>query len=641
MTDLVFSDLPIAGSPTPLVFGGGDINVPAVLIDAAFTLGGVNLQAFMVPPTEVNAAFALGGVDVAAEVRVPVAIEAAFTLGGVTVGCTAFYDNRVTPWLDNRVMSTTGEGKPIQLTGNSGWQPANIYLGGNSATWQIAHSAARGPTVSVKTADSKKAMSDILWQIADSIKASAVSAHQKAVFIVKSRSDNFTTADCRTDQSVSRMQAAIFKELQKVGKHQAADHALRLYDALVGASMYRAGKQFTDSLWQMAGSPFPGISSIEPPVPIPETWDTNLVFQCPVLGYPALVFGALPCYTLPKGQVIVPVKRVYIMINNASLRRVDGNITLPVFSMSLSLDVDSWTWGFSASLPAEMLANLEPASNGAPVEVEAMINGVAYRALIESISRSRSFGRASLAIQGRGKTALLDTPYAPVLNFGNTIDRTAQQLMGDVLTVNGVPMPWALDWGITDWLVPANVFAHQGSYIGALNQIAGAAGAYIQPHPSLQTLKILPRYGSTPWTWDALTPDFELPADVTLTEGIAWTESARYNRVFVSGVQHGVLGQVTLAGTAGDVLAPMVTDSLITHVDAARQRAMSVLGKTGRHANVSLKLPVLTETGVIAPGNFVRYVDGSTSRIGVVRSVSVDVSMPEIFQTIGVETYVN
>lgn len=372
-----------------------------------------------------------------------------------------------------------------------------------------------------------------------------------------------------------------------------------------------------------------------------EQWHPWTRFSRTVHGDWMVVLTSAPSPNAPVVTVVVPIKGAYIVLNNASLRRVDGNIQLPTFGMSLSLDVDSWTWGFSASLPAEALADLEPASTGAPVEVEALINGVPYLALVESISRSRSFGKSAISVQGRGKSALLDTPYSPVSNFTHSVERTAQQLMGDVLSVNGVPLPWLVDWTLTDWLVPAGVFSHQGSYIGALGRIAESAGAYLQPHASDPAISVLARYPSTPWTWGGLIPDFELPSSVTTTEGIAWVEKARYNRVFVSGAQQGVLGQVTRTGTAGDLLAPMITDALITHADAARQRGLSVLANTGRQANITLKLPVLPETGIITPGKFVRYVDGATTRIGIVRSVGVEVASPEIFQTLGVETHVN
>lgn len=305
----------------------------------------------------------------------------------------------------------------------------------------------------------------------------------------------------------------------------------------------------------------------------------------------------------------------------------------------MSLDADSWAWGFSADVPRGALPNLQPSNFGDPVELEAWVNGVPYRFLAEQLSTSRTFGKESLRISGRGLTATLDAPYAPTFNFGNATARTAQQLMGDVLTINGVPFGWSVDWQLTDWLVPGDVWTHQGAYVGALNSIVQAAGGYLQPHASDKTVHALLRYPTAPWNWGGASIDFELPADVTTQEGIVWQENPRYNRVFVSGTSQGVLGQVTRAGTDGASVAPMVTDALITHADAARQRGISLLAPSGRQAMVSLQLPVLESTGVIPPGKMVRYVDGTTTRVGITRGVQVDVRMPEIFQQIEVETY--
>ena len=101
----------------------------------------------------------------------------------------------------------------------------------------------------------------------------------------------------------------------------------------------------------------------------------------------------------------------------------------------------------------------------------------------------------------------------------------------------------------------------------------------------------------------------------------------------------GVLGQVTRAGTAGDVLAPMVVDALITDVVAARQRGIALLADTGPQIEVSLRLPVLAETGIIEPGAFVEYQDGSVTRLGIVRSTQVEAGMPEVWQTLGVQSH--
>jgi len=122
-------------------------------------------------------------------------------------------------------------------------------------------------------------------------------------------------------------------------------------------------------------------------------------------------------------------------------------------------------------------------------------------------------------------------------------------------------------------------------------------------------------------------------------ESLRWVDKPAYNRVFVSGQDVGVLGQVTRAGTAGNVLEPMVVDRLITEVAAARQRGLDVLADTGHQIEVSLRLPVLAETGVIQPGAFVEYQDGTVTRLGIVRATHIEAGMPEVWQTLGVQGY--
>lgn len=354
----------------------------------------------------------------------------------------------------------------------------------------------------------------------------------------------------------------------------------------------------------------------------------HLVFQC---GDPSA----------PVDTIIIPIQRVYIVLQNAYLLRVSDNAPVPCHSVSLSLDADSWAWGFDATVPGTAQALIEPDNTGAPVELLAVANGVQFRVVVEKMARERTFGRTSLRISGRSRNAWLDNPYAAITTYTNTEALTAQQLALDALKINGVPLPWALEWGLTDWLVPAGVWSHQGTHISALNAIAQSAGGYLQPHRTAQTLRILPRYPAAPWAWGSITPDFELPADVATREGIDWADKPAYNRVFVSGQQAGVLGQVTRAGTAGDVLAPMATDALITHADAARQRGISILADTGRRADVALSLPVLPATGVIEPGKLVRYTDGGTQRLGLVRATSVSwgSNALDLKQSITLETH--
>ena len=293
--------------------------------------------------------------------------------------------------------------------------------------------------------------------------------------------------------------------------------------------------------YQEAVPPPPGISLLVIPVPPPTTpcytpstallfaamaaTDGRLLFICENHNNPP-----------PTGEpVVVPIRRLYFVLNNVTLHRVPDGAEVPVFNLSLSLDAASWTWG-----------------------------------------------------------------------------------------VRGVP---------------AGAFAQQGTWIEALAAIAGAAGGYLMPHPTAQSLRVRHRYPVAPWEWSSVTPDFVLPVDAVARESLRWLEKPAYNRVFVSGQDVGVLGQVTRAGTAGDLLAPMVLDALITEAPAARQRGIAVLADTGRQIEVSLRLPVLAETGIIEPGAFVEYQDGSVTRLGLVRATQVQAGFPEVWQTLGVQAY--
>ena len=105
--------------------------------------------------------------------------------------------------------------------------------------------------------------------------------------------------------------------------------------------------------------------------------------------------------------------------------------------------------------------------------------------------------------------------------------------MDDVLTINGVAngpsLGWSVDWGLTDWNVPAGVFSHQGTWIEALSVIAGAAGGYLLPHPRDQTIRVRHRYPVAPWEWDTATPNFVLPVEAVEKESLRWLEKPSYN----------------------------------------------------------------------------------------------------------------
>lgn len=378
-----------------------------------------------------------------------------------------------------------------------------------------------------------------------------------------------------------------------------------------------------------------------PPIlpPEPPRWEpsAHLLFCQPHPTSGDLLFGWV-CGGA-SSTIVIPVREVYVVINSFSLVRADTGEPVDVQDFSASLDADSWCWGWSASLPAASMPLVRSPALGEHVELVATLNGTPLHLVVERLARDRRFGEAWLKISGRGRAAWLADPHAPVATRYNATARTARQLLDDALTVNGVSIGWDLDWRVTDWLVPAGSWSHTGTYMDAATRIAEAAGAYVQAHNTAQTLIILPRYPVAPWHWPTQTPDIDLPEDVCEVEGIEWQDKPAYNAVWIAGGEAGRRDRIRRAGTAADRNAQTIVDPLATDPAMTLQRGTAALGDTGRQAHITLRLPVLPETGIIQPGKLVRYTESGTPRIGISRAVQIEQRFPELWQSIRIETH--
>lgn len=361
--------------------------------------------------------------------------------------------------------------------------------------------------------------------------------------------------------------------------------------------------------------------------------------RCPVVLAPDWI-AQPPCPQEPDREtIVIPILGAYIVINEVYLTRVSDGAALEASSFTASLDAQSWTWGWSATVPAAQLPIVRPAPSGEPVEVLASINGISLRLVVESITRDRRFANATLRIGGRGRAAWLADPHSPIQTRYNTQARTAAQLLDDALTLNAVSIGWTVDWQATDWLVPAGAWSHTGTYIDAAKRLAEAAGAYVQAHDTDQTLHILPWYPAKPWDWPTTTPDIEIPEDVCEVEGIEWLDKPAYNAVYVVGAEGGRRDRIKRAGSAADHYAPTIVDPLATAPEMTLARGGQALADTGRQAHITLRLPVLPETGIIKPGQLIRYTEQGNTHLGMTRSVSLQHDFPQLWQTIKVETH--
>lgn len=337
--------------------------------------------------------------------------------------------------------------------------------------------------------------------------------------------------------------------------------------------------------------------------------------------------------------------RVYIMLNSAFLTRLPERTAIDASSISVSTDWDSLYWTIKAGIGRDShLALLESTPDG-PMLVEAAINSHVWNFQVDRWNTNTVFERKTRNIDGRSVSAQLGSPMADVRTRTETNVRTALQVMNDELEYTG----WTavLD-GLDDWNIPAGVLSYKDlTPMGVIKMIADAAGAMVQTDPVAKTIRIKPRFSVPPWDWGTATPAVIIPFSMITKADGEWDERPLYNAVFLSGEAGGISARVYREGSAGDLVAPSVTDKLITATEPARARGIAILGSSGKWSKHRLELPVFSPPevpGVLTPGTIVRFTEGATNWMCVVSAVSVNAAWNKetglkVRQTVDVERY--
>ena len=626
-TRLLFRSPLHLGSPVPLVFGRDDGSTP--------------------PPVTVEGGGRITGLR--GHIRARVAVRA-FGAGRVT----GLRGHIRTQWDANVSRTTRAElgtewqtAAPLAQALETGWQETAQLRVACAIAWQPGDGLRTGEIAAWHETLRMRATVASAWQEGEARRAAVYTAWHEALRVRAASASAWQPGDGLRGGLVAEYQEALRLRAAVVGTWQeAVPRSEWLRTGFGDAERWRI---VLDVHWQEAIRPASGESPVvvppgKTPCYVPSS-PVRLLFRLPAVGgRPTRLVFICEDRNTPTPGIVVPPRRTYIVINSVEIRRADdlAGAPLPSESFQMSLNRQSWTWTFSASFHASARDALMPGTGGQPVELEVRVNGQPFRLQGERIGRSKRFPEHLVTVSGRGKAALLDAPHAPVQTFTHTLDRTAQQLMSEVLTVNGVGFGWAVDFQLTDWLVPGGVWMHQGTYISALTDIAGSVGGYLQPHDTDPVLHALPAWPLPWWRWNELAPDIDLPEGIAEVDETEVIDVPEYNRIFVAGEAGGVMGDLTRAGTAGDVLKqPMAVHPLITTIGAAKARAIAELAESGRQLKHKMTLPVLAETGVIKPGRVLRYYDDAgTRRLGIVRGTSISQQYPVLTQALEVDSHV-
>lgn len=336
-----------------------------------------------------------------------------------------------------------------------------------------------------------------------------------------------------------------------------------------------------------------------------------------------------------EADAVVPSRPSYVLAHTVTVTDMRDGDELQFVSMSIKAEEGSVCWTLNAEAATdEMFARMT--REGDPPLLSVVVDGIEWRFIVESVRRSRQFARSGVSIVGRSVTIAADAPYQFERNWVNQGITSAAQIVDMAQAETGLE----LDWLLEDWLVPDRVYSFSGTPMAVARRVAESVGAVIISDRKENRITIAPRFPIMPNEWPYVPPDVEIEMDAVTTEGYSREDKPAYNGVYVSGQQQGVVGYVRLEGTNGTFLAPLVTDLLLTDAAAVRQRGEAILASGGPQCLVTQTLPVLTgegEAGVLNLNQLCRVIDPDGTWWGVVRSVTLQVSLPSVLQTVVLE----
>lgn len=324
----------------------------------------------------------------------------------------------------------------------------------------------------------------------------------------------------------------------------------------------------------------------------------------------------------------------YMIVNTASLIRLPDGLELPVTSMAISTDFDSWCWSLSAELIGrDAWEAVKP--NPLACEVEADINGLKWRFLLDVPNHQSEFNSNRVSIRGRSRSAWLNLPFARAMNRTETDARDMTQLAESALYQTG----WTMDWQLPDWSVPAGRYSSNASAINALLRLVNTTNDGLYTHPSLQIITAQPRWPVPAWQLADAAAQYTIPDDVILSMSQSPIYTQPINGIYISGTTHGVTALVKIMYSDGSLLGEMISEDLICDSSgiAARQRGLNAISDSGAGFSFDAEMPLVDGLGLIPPGRIV-LIGGQK---GVSRSVSVSARWSgglEVRQAVGFET---
>lgn len=346
-------------------------------------------------------------------------------------------------------------------------------------------------------------------------------------------------------------------------------------------------------------------------------------------------------FTCNATHINLPALDTYMILNHITALADDQPLNL--FSCRLSADTDGLYWTGDITLPPDDFIRLNLDQRADDCLIHITLNNETFVFLAESYSDNRQFGQRSYTITGRSQTAKLGADYALCHQGIIDQDRNARQIADEALADLGV----SLDWQIDDWLVPANVYnKNDKTPIGILSDIAQAAGAFVETHPSELKIAIKPRYRVPAWQLNTAAAAVSVPANMIISISGSKIVNTQHNSVFVWGEhEQGFAADIWREGSNREPRASTQNHILYTAPEVCRMAGIAVLSQSGTHKQETVKLPLAPQYGLNRGelGRIWRFNEPNNAWQGIITSITIDATQNngaiQITQTLTIDRY--
>lgn len=341
-----------------------------------------------------------------------------------------------------------------------------------------------------------------------------------------------------------------------------------------------------------------------------------------------------------------PVLKAYMIVNTVSAT-FDGK-PLTLLAASFSSDTGGYCWQGSLTVPPDDFVKLDidGREKGGEALITVKINGESFAVLAEEYRDNRAFGQKSYTVSGRSQTARLGENYAVQSGGLFSAPVYARQIADSQLKNTGIRLT---AWEAADWLIPADVYSSESKTpIAVLQELAAAAGAFVESHPQHPEISIKPRWKKPVWEAAAADPDVTVPASVVLQISGARSIKPQANGVFVYGDHaKGKGADVFRRGSSREPRASAVTGALYTDAPVLLAAGLAALSDTGTHKTETVTLPVsdkyalpLAEKGQIWQ---IQEPSGAWQGVvtGVTLAVDIENDAPRVLQTVVIDRYLD